>query len=204
MPRATNPSDPGRTGIHSSAGAAGVEPIDVIGHQSAEEQQPLRARQTGDLLGQDPEGLVPPDGFEHTRPTAARLPDSVTQAVWVIEHLQPGLAAGAQLAAVEGMKRIALDLASAPVEHPHEDAAPGGALPTSAGIPGLFSAERLLRRSGERPKQSPPLWGETRGASGACGDLEELTARKCLGHGRGPFGTAPQPPGAPPFPRAVR
>src|SRR3990170_1199339 len=103
------------------------------------------------------------------------------------------------------MQGIALDLARTPVEDPHEDAAAGGALAAGAGVPGFFSAKRLLRWTGERLEQDAARGGAQSGdAGGADGDLEELAARKRLGHARFTCGTSGSPPGGTLSPRADR
>ena len=67
------------------------------------------------------------------------------QPVRVVDGLQGGLAAHAELAAVEGVQGVALDLDHAPFAVLGDDAAAGRALPAGRGIPGGLAGHHVFR-----------------------------------------------------------
>src|SRR5580698_1359585 len=108
------------------------------------------------------EGIVPGYFLELAGAARAGALDGVGDAVRVVEHLQPRLAAYTKLAAVDGMLWIALklfgqthlDQALLAATHdfrfalhgPHQQAAPGGTQGADAGLPGRDARDQLFFR----------------------------------------------------------
>jgi hypothetical protein len=67
--------------------------------------------------------------------------------IWIVEHLECCLGPGANLALIEGMERIALDLDCAPTNHPCQHATPSRTDATDGGYPVGLDRRMSLRRT---------------------------------------------------------
>ena len=92
--------------------------------------------------GEPGDGVVPGDLL----PAAARAPGhGPLQAARIVEALERRLSAGAELALVDRMLRVALELDRAAFAGAHMHAASGRALGTAARVPGCHAGDLILR-----------------------------------------------------------